>query len=72
MRTRGEAGEGVAGGLCLVVALGLDDPPRGGAITEDAPDEVAGDVVDRAVVELAPARVRAAPQPDASSSTWRA
>jgi hypothetical protein len=62
----------VTGGLDLVVALGLDDPPRGAVEADEAPDKVSGDVVDRAVIELAPARVEAVAQPDASSSTWRA
>ena len=47
------ADEGVAGGLGLVVGLGLDDHARRLAVAQDAADEVARDVDDAAVVELA-------------------
>ena len=62
-----EAHVGVAGGLVHVVALGLDDAPRRLAVTQNAADQAAGHVVDRAGEEVA-----AEPHAGASVSTWRA
>ena len=49
---RGEADVGVAGGIVAVVALGLDDRAAAAPVEEPAADQLAGDLVDRAVEEL--------------------
>jgi hypothetical protein len=49
----GEADVGVAGGVVGLVALGLDDGAAAAFVEEGAADQVAGDLVDRAVVEVA-------------------
>ena len=59
----------VARGLFLVVALHLDDAARGFPVAHRPPEDVAGDVVDRALVEGSPERGRHAA---ASSSARRA
>lgn len=51
-RALGEADVGVAGGVVCLVALGLDDDAATAFVEERAADEVAGDLVDRAVIEL--------------------
>ena len=48
----GEADVGVAGGVVALVALGLDDGAADAVEEEPAADQVAGDVVDRAVEEV--------------------
>ena len=60
---------GVRRRLLLVVALGLDDPAGGLAVADDAADQVARDVVHRALVER---RGRSARHSAASVRTWRA
>ncbi|MDX6634201.1 MAG: hypothetical protein QOF06_404 [Solirubrobacterales bacterium] len=49
----GQADVGVAGGVVGLVALGLDDDAPAPLVEESAADQLAGDVVDRAVKELA-------------------
>ena len=67
-RARREPGEGVAGRLLHVVALGLDDPPGGPAVADHAADQLARDVVHGAGVEGALEPRSGHP----SASTWRA
>ena len=50
-RARREADERVAGRLAVVVGLRLDDHAAGAGVRDDAADEVARDLEDRAVVE---------------------
>jgi hypothetical protein len=52
-RAAGEADEGMAGGLLLVIALHLHDPAGRGAVAHGAADQIARDLVDGAVVEVA-------------------
>jgi hypothetical protein len=49
----GQADVGMAGRVVGLVALGLDDDPAAVLVEERAADEVAGDVVNRTVEELA-------------------
>jgi hypothetical protein len=49
----GQADVGVAGGVVGLVALGLDDDAAAAFVEESAADQVPGDVMDRAVEELA-------------------
>jgi hypothetical protein len=51
-RPRGQADVGVTGRIVGLVALGLDDDAAAAFVEERAADEVAGDVVDRAVKKL--------------------
>jgi hypothetical protein len=50
----GQPNVGVAGGVVALVALGLDDGAAAAVEEEAAADEVAADVVDGAVEEVAP------------------
>ncbi|MDX6604754.1 MAG: hypothetical protein QOF23_1263 [Solirubrobacterales bacterium] len=50
----GQADVGVAGGVVALVALGLDDGAAAAVEEEGAADEVAGDLVDGALEEVAP------------------
>lgn len=77
----GEADVGVAGGVVGLVALGLDDDAAAALVEERAADQVAGDVVDRAVEELAlqtsqlrssATRAWTAASVSRASSIWRA
>jgi len=52
-RPLGQADVGVTGRVVGLVALGLDDGAAAALVEERAADEVPGDVVDRAVEELA-------------------
>jgi hypothetical protein len=52
-RPLGQADVGVAGRVVGLVALGLDDDAAAALVEEGATDQVPGDVVDRAVEELA-------------------
>ena len=67
----GQADVGVAGGVVALVALGLDDHAAAAVEEERAADQLAGDLVDRAVEEVAPRR-SARGGAHARSSTTRA
>jgi len=49
----GQADVGVTGGVVGLVALGLDDDAAAPLVEESAADQLSGDVMDRAVEELA-------------------
>lgn len=53
----GQADVGVAGGVVGLVALGLDDDAAAAFVEERAADQIAGDLVDRAVEEISPERL---------------
>ncbi len=76
----GQAYVGVAGGVVGLVALGLDDDSAAAFVEEGAADQVAGNVVDGPVEELALqalqersswTRARTAARVSRASSIWR-
>jgi hypothetical protein len=56
-RALGQADVGVTGGVVGLVALGLDDDAAPAFVEEGATDQVAGDLMDRAVEEIGPQRL---------------
>ena len=50
----GQADVGVTGGIVGLIALGLNDDAAAAFVEEGAADEVASDLMDRAVIEVAP------------------
>ena len=77
----GQADVGVAGGVVGVVALGLDDRAAAPFVEEGAADQLAGDLVYRAVEEVGPetlqprsswTRAWTAASVSRASSIWRA
>ena len=77
----GQADVGVAGGVVGLVALGLDDDAAAALVEERAADQVAGDVVDPSIKEVAlealqerssATRACTAVRVSRASSIWRA
>jgi hypothetical protein len=77
----GQADVGVAGGIVRLVALGLDDDAAAALVKERAADQVAGDLMNPPVEEVAlearqerssAARASTAARVSRASSIWRA
>jgi hypothetical protein len=70
----GQADVGVAGWVVGLVALGLDDDAAAALVEQRAADQVAGDVVDRAVKKVALQAIGGSARQERSSRTraWTA